>query len=195
MGKADGGADDVGFLTLLQEDLRVHWNELTRPGFQALMVHRISRRAGRCSSPAFASLLKAISRSLARLVRYRFGIDLDARARLGRRLSIGHQGGIFVGPDVTIGDDCSLLQGARIGCRANERETTPGPRIGHDVQIGARATVRGDIRIGDGVRIGPNAVVTTDVEPGAAAIARPSKTRRHAPPTGADPSSDRPVVD
>jgi serine O-acetyltransferase len=123
-------------------------------------------------------VLGRLSDLLAGLVRRRFGIELDPGAQLGRRLNVGHQGGIHIGPDVTMGDDCVILQGVRIGCSAGRAHSGPGPRIGDRVHIGARAVVIGDVRIGDDVRIGPNVVVTDDVAAGVTAIARPSRIQK-----------------
>jgi serine O-acetyltransferase len=160
---------------VLREDLEGHWRELSRPGFQALAVHRIGAWARARPTPVgrFVGLLCVV---VARLVRRRFGIWVHPDARLGRRLTIGHQGGIAIGANATIGDDCTLLQGARIGSDS----PGPGPIIGDRVHVGARARVAGTARVGDDARVGPNAVVSDEVPPGTTALARPSRTRRSA---------------
>jgi serine O-acetyltransferase len=186
-----GGAEEVGLLTVLREDLQLHWSELSRPGFQALVAYRLGHGARRRRGGA-PPVLGRLSALLARFVRRRFGIELDAGAKLGRRLNVGHQGGIHIGPDVTMGDDCVILQGVRIGCSAGVPGPGPGPRIGDRVHIGARAVVIGDVHIGDDARIGPNVVVTEDVTARVTAIARPSRVqKRVTQPAAADRAGSR----
>jgi serine acetyltransferase len=177
------GAGEIGLLAMIREDRRHHWNEVTRPGFQALAIQRLGHWAHEHPDTAFASTVLGTCRLLTRYVRYRFGIELAPAAQLGRRLSVGHQGGIAIGADVTMGDDCAILQGTRIGRVEGESLNGPGPRIGHRVHVGARAIVRGDLAIGDDAKIGPNAVITASVPAGATALARPSQVKR-LPTTG-----------
>jgi serine O-acetyltransferase len=126
-----------------------------------------------------APLLRASCRLFARLVRHRFGIAISPDARLGRRLMIGHQGGIVIGGGVSVGDDCAILQGARIGSVAPSAGARHGaPQIGDRVRIGARAVVQGAVCVGDDARIGPNAVVTSDVEAKVLAMAPTNRVVR-----------------
>jgi serine O-acetyltransferase len=184
--------DEVGLLTVLREDLRLHWSELSRPGFQALVAYRLGHRARRRRGGA-PGYLGRLTGSLAWLARHRFGIEMDPRARIGRRLNVGHQGGIHIGPDVTMGDDCVILQGVRIGCLAEVPGPGPGPHIGDRVHIGARAVISGDVRIGDDARIGPNVWVTEDVAAGMTAIARPSRVQKRLAQPVADGPDGEPV--
>jgi serine O-acetyltransferase len=172
---ADPGAN---LFALLREDYRHHWSEFTRPGLQALVAQRLGHWAHEHPQALLTPLLVAVCRLSNRYVRYRFGIALAPEARLGRRLSVGHQGGIAIGPDVTLGDDCVILQGIRIGRVDGEPNDGAGPRIGNRVHVGARAVIRGDIAIGDDAKLGPNAVITSDVPSGATALARPSRVKR-----------------
>ena len=189
--RADADGPDV--LTLIREDLRHHWGEPTRPGFQALAVYRVRHRVHHRAAGPLTAVARVLLRPLDALVRYRFGISLDPTAELGRRLSIGHQGGIHIGRDVTMGDDCVILQGVRIGPDRDHGQDGGSPTIGHRVRIGARSHVRGDIRVGDDARIGPNAIIRTDVPAGATAVARPSKVVRAQAPPGIAPAGAGPA--
>ena len=186
-------ADGPGVLTLIREDLRHHWGEPTRPGFQAIAIYRIRHLLHRDAAGPFAALAGLLLRPLDGLVRYRFGISLDPTAELGRRLSIGHQGGIHIGRNVTMGDDCAILQGVRIGPERGDTGVGGSPTVGHRVRIGARSHVRGDVRVGDEARIGPNAIITVDVPAGATAVARPSKVVRAQAPPGIEPAEVGPA--
>lgn len=168
--------DRAGLLTVLREDLAHHWGELSRPGFQALAVYRIRHRLRRQPPGPASAAADVLLRPLQGIVSRRFGIDIHPSAVLGRRLSVGHQGGIHIGPDVTMGDDCAILQGVRIGREDGDR--VPGPTIGQRVHVGGRSQLHGEVHVGDDARIGPNAVVLVDVPPAATAVARPSKVQR-----------------
>jgi serine O-acetyltransferase len=181
---AEGGAgvdrtdtNVLGLLEVIREDLRTNFRELGRPGFQALLAYRLGSWALRRHGMR-ARFLRWIEPRLRAMVRWRVGIELHPQASLGRRISVGHQGGIYVGGDATMGDDCEILQGVHVGRFDAEPAGGPGPIIGHRVRLGARSHLVGAIHIGDDARIGPNSIVISDVPSGATLIARPSKVRR-----------------
>ena len=182
-----------GVLALIREDLRRHWGDLTRPGFQALAIYRLRHRVHRDDAGPFAALARLLLRPLGGIMRFRFGITIHPTAELGMRPSIRHQGGILVGPNVTLGDDCEILQGVRIEPSRAHSGSGGSPTIGNRVLIGARSQVCGEIRIGDDARIGPNAIITVDVPAGATAVARPSKVVRAQATPGIAPAEVGPA--
>ena len=98
-----------------------------------------------------------------------YGLELSDTATVGRRLEIGHQGGIAIHFLAKIGDDCLIHQNVTLG--AATTETITGPRCSATVlRSGAGAAVIGGVVIGAGARIGPNAVVTTNIPPGSTAV-------------------------
>jgi acyl carrier protein len=101
-----------------------------------------------------------------------YGVELSWRARLGRRVRIGHLGGVVIAPTAVVGDDCLIRQNVTIGAVVDGGRS---PRIGNRVEFGSGAVVVGDIQIGDDVLIGPNTVVTTDVPAGAKVLASPPR--------------------
>jgi serine O-acetyltransferase len=174
VGASPPGAGPISLLALLREDRATHWGSWGRPGAPALAVHRLGRWAEEKPGLARTRLLRPVCRLLEVLVRRRTGIHLSRSARIGRRLRIGHQGGVAVASGVRIGDDCVIRQRVRIEGGRGEG----APVLGHRVSIGAGAIVSGPVRIGDDATIGPNAVVTSDVPAGASAIAPPSRIER-----------------
>lgn len=153
---------------LLREDAATYGRlALARPGFYALLVHRLATYEGG-GAGAFA---RAASKPLALLVRAVFGIEISTVTRIGRRFQILHQGGIVVGA-ARIGDDCVVRQNVTIG-----QATYDGPRpvLGDRVDVGAGAVLVGGIRIGDDVKIGPNAVVTRNVPARSVVVAPPAR--------------------
>lgn len=92
----------------------------------------------------------------------KWGILIDAEARIGERMLIIHYGGIFIGPEVVIGDDVSISHNVTLGW-SGEGNRRGQPIIGNNVYIASGANVSGKIRIGNNTKIGANAVVSKNV--------------------------------
>ena len=161
--------NDISLLEQLKEDYAANYRDWTRPGFRALVVYRIGAWSETAKFGLFGKLARRVCRVLYRRVRNRYGIEIPATAKIGRRLVIEHQGGIVVHGRSEIGDDCIVRQGVTIG---NRLMTAPlsAPRIGNRVNIGCGAAILGDLTIGDDVNIGANAVIIHDVPAGATAV-------------------------
>ncbi len=75
-----------------------------------------------------------------------------------------HLNGIYIHPDASLGENCTIFQQVTIG--VNEMDLVnfgKAPKIGNRCYIGAGAKIIGCITIGDDVRIGANAVVCKDI--------------------------------
>lgn len=185
---------------LVREDLR-HNGGVSYPGFQAVALYRFGVWKDGIGSKLLRVPFTVVYRFLYIFVRNVYGIELPLTARIGRRFTVGHQHGISVHGNSTIGDDCIIRQGVTLG---QDRPTpgvpvekVPAPRLGDRVEIGAGAMLVGGIRVGDGVRIGPNAVVMTSVPAGAIVTAPPSRImalppKRKPAPEAADPGDADP---
>ncbi len=157
-----------------REDRRVNRGSIFTPGFQALAVHRFGVWARELPGPASRAVFRRLYLVVNWFVRSFHGIELPAAARIGRRLTVGHQSGIVVHAGTVIGDDCLLRHNVTIGAlRAGPSE--PIPRIGDRVEIGAGAVLLGGITVGDDAVIGANAVVRVDV-PANAVVLPPEPT-------------------
>jgi serine O-acetyltransferase len=156
-----------GLFALLREDYRAHepraW---ASPGFHALAIHRFGART-RNVRGFYRKPVRGVYVALWRLVASIYGIELSHSMRVGRRLVIGHQGGIVLGP-ASIGDDCLVRQNVTIGVKVPGGER---PVIGDRVQVGAGAVIIGGVTVGDDVTIGPNAVVMENVPSGSRVLA------------------------
>jgi serine O-acetyltransferase len=161
-------------LARLREDWQLHGpaSPLKNPAFHVLAIYRLSRALGD-SRGVTTFPLRSLRLAAGFLSQTLYGVELPWQTRIGRRLRIGHIGGIVISPLAVIGDDCIILQNVTIG--TTDRHARAAPRIGNGVQIGSGAVVVGDLTIGDGARIGPNAVVTTDVPAGARVTAPSSR--------------------
>jgi serine O-acetyltransferase len=136
----------------LLASIRAYQHHRARRGFAALVLRRVAR--------VRRNILSILTSS-----------DIDVGVRFGRNLRLPHPTGVVIHRDVTIGDDCMVMQQVTIGQLASGSV----PKIGSRVYIGAGARVLGPIVIGDGARIGANAVVLCDVPPGTTAVGIPAR--------------------
>ncbi len=153
----------------IREAYRSHQRDWTLPGFRAVAVYRFGRWAEVCRYRWLSVVLGAVYTQMYRYVRNHYTIELPRSARVGRRLVIGHQGGIVIHWGAQIGDDCLIRQNATLGAATGENYTH-APVLGNRVEVGCGAAIIGRVRIGDDVRIGPNAVVTTNVPAGSTVV-------------------------
>lgn len=93
------------------------------------------------------------------------GVSIDSKS-IGGGLRMPHLNGIFIHPNASLGENCTILQQVTIGANEHRLDYSKAPQIGNRVYIGAGAKIIGNIIIGDDVRIGANAVVTKSVPAG-----------------------------
>lgn len=169
----------MSLLQLIEEDLRNHGSDASRPGFRAIAVHRLGNWCMRDDSLR-ARLCRPLYRFLFRRVRNRYGIEIPWSVPVGRGVVFEHQGGIVIHGRSAIGDRCIIRQGVTLGNRSLERPDD-APYLGEDVNVGAGAKLLGGIRVGDGAVIGANAVVLDDVRSCTTVVGIPAReVRNHA---------------
>jgi serine O-acetyltransferase len=161
-----------GMFELIREDYRANRRDWTMPGFRALAVHRFGVWTRGLHPRLFRMPFSLIYKVLYRYVRNHYSIELPLGAKIGRRVRIGHQGGIVIHWLSQIGDDCTIIQNVTLGA-ATVETVDHGPVLGKRVMVGCGAAVIGGVIIGDDVRIGPNAVVTMNV-PAGCTVAAPA---------------------
>jgi serine O-acetyltransferase len=166
----------IGLIAQIAEDWRTHGRDATRPGFQALAVHRFGNWRMRVAPKVVRAPLSVLYRILYGGVRNFYGIELPYTTRVGRRVTIEHQSGIVIHGGAEIGDDCVIHQDVTIGNRRPDRPFD-APKVGNRVNIGAGAKLLGAVQVGDDARIGANAVVLDHVPEGALAIGVPARVR------------------
>jgi serine O-acetyltransferase len=160
----------------IREDWVTHERSWSAPGFQALAMHRLGTWRRQPGIPRPLRLASgALCRALFIFIRNVYGIELHQSTRVGRRVTISHQGNVVIHPRSTIGDDCVIRQNVTIGGARHDRAGDEAPTLGRGVQVGAGAVIVGRITIGDGVRIGPNTVVMMSVPAGATVVAAPAR--------------------
>jgi serine O-acetyltransferase len=174
-GKAESGSDaPIGLLAQIVEDWEAHRRDWTRPGFQALVVHRFGTWRMSIGPRPLRAPLSLLYKVLFRGVRNFYGIELPYTAHVGRRVVIEHQGSIVIHGNASIGDECVIRHGVTLGNRRFERPLD-APRVGAQVNLGAGAKILGGVSIGAGAQIGANAVVLSDVPAGAVAVGIPAR--------------------
>ena len=166
--------DEQSLLSQLAEDLAAHDSDWTRPGFQALAVHRFGNWRMKVKPKVLRAPLSVAYRAMFRGVRNIYGIELPYTAKVGRRVVFEHQGGVVVHGGAEIGDDCVIRQGVTIGNKRLDRPNE-APKLGDRVNVGAGAKILGAVEVGDGAAIGANSVVVKDVEPDTAVVGIPAE--------------------
>lgn len=109
----------------------------------------------------------------------RFGIRIPLSCTVGPGLYIGHWGGIWVNPDVSIGANCTLLHEVTLG-RASRGPTEGAPEVGDRVYIGPGAKVVGKVRLGDQSLISANSLVVQNVPDSGVVMGVPGRVISHA---------------
>ncbi|MFL0755608.1 MAG: serine O-acetyltransferase [Prochlorococcus sp.] len=140
---------------------------LCYPGFQALMLHRISHKLWLSGLPLLPRLLSQLNRSLT-------GIEIHPGARIGHGVFIYHGMGVVIGETAEIGNQCLLYQGVTLGGTGKESDKRH-PTLAHNVVVDAGAKVLGAIQIGANTRIGAGSVVVHNVDADCTVVGIPGR--------------------
>lgn len=147
---------------------------LCYPGFQALVVYRLSHAL-------WGRGWRLAGRFVSHLGRMLTSIEIHPGARIGIRCVIDHGSGVVIGETSIIGDDVTLYQGVTLGGTSPAVDSRAQvdkkrhPTLEDGVIIGSGAQVLGPITIGQGARVGANAVVTRDIPRGVTAAGIPAR--------------------
>ena len=137
------------------------------PGFQALLIHRISHKLWRYKIPLFPRLLSQFTRFIT-------GVEIHPGARIGQEVFIDHGMGVVIGETSEIGNRCLLYQGVTLGGTGKESGKRH-PTLEENVVIGAGAKVLGAICIGSNTRIGAGSVVVKNVDSDSTVVGIPGR--------------------
>lgn len=163
-------------MELIRAEYRFYQRDWTKPGFRAIATYRFGVWALGFPRETFrqnfvGKVLDRIYLVAHRYVRNQHGIELPRRTRVGRELTLAHQGGIVIHQHAVIGDRCLVHQNVTIGNAGRGLTPDDAPVIGNDVELGVGAAILGKVKVGDGARVGANVVVYIDVPPNAALVA------------------------
>ena len=140
---------------------------LCYPGFQALVLHRISHKLWKYKLPLIPRVISQITRNLT-------GIEIHPGATIGRGVFIDHGMGVVIGETSEIGDRCLLYQGVTLGGTGKDSGKRH-PTLQENVVVGAGAKVLGAIQIGSNTRIGAGSVVVKNVEENSTVVGIPGR--------------------
>ncbi|WP_320675994.1 serine O-acetyltransferase [Prochlorococcus sp. MIT 1300] len=140
---------------------------LCYPGFQALLLHRVSHKLWQFGLPLLPRLLSQANRSLT-------GIEIHPGARIGQGVFIDHGMGVVIGETAEIGNRCLLYQGVTLG-GTGKAHGKRHPTLAENVVVGAGAKVLGAIKVGTNTRIGAGSVVVRDVEADSTVVGVPGR--------------------
>jgi len=147
---------------------------LCYPGFQAMLIYRLSNALWRRQFFLLGRLVSHIGRFLT-------GIEIHPGARIGRRVFIDHGMGVVIGETSEIDDGVTLYHGVTLGGVApsvdsdSQRGAKRHPTLEAGVTVGSGAQILGPVTVGSGAKIGANAVVTHDVPAGATIVGIPGR--------------------
>jgi len=140
---------------------------LCYPGFQALVLHRISHKLWKYKLPLLPRVLSQLTRNIT-------GIEIHPGARIGKGVFIDHGMGVVIGETSEIGDRCLLYQGVTLGGTGKDSGKRH-PTLHENVVVGAGAKVLGAIQIGSNTRIGAGSVVVKNVEKNSTVVGIPGR--------------------
>ncbi|WP_247003539.1 serine O-acetyltransferase [Halosolutus gelatinilyticus] len=140
---------------------------LAYPGLHAVWAHRIAHRL-------WNREIRLAARLFSHVVRWLTGVEIHPGASIGRRVTIDHGMGVVIGETAEVGDDVHMYHGVTLGGATNE-PVKRHPTVEDGVQIGANATLLGDITIGEEAVVGAGSVVSRDVEAGATVAGVPAE--------------------
>ena len=140
---------------------------LCYPGFQALVLHRISHKLWKYKLPLLPRVLSQLTRNIT-------GIEIHPGAKIGKGVFIDHGMGVVIGETSEIGDRCLLYQGVTLGGTGKDCGKRH-PTLQENVVVGAGAKVLGAIQIGSNTRIGAGSVVVKNVEKNCTVVGIPGR--------------------
>ena len=140
---------------------------LCYPGFQALVLHRISHKLWNYKLPLLPRVLSQLTRNIT-------GIEIHPGAKIGKGVFIDHGMGVVIGETSEIGDRCLLYQGVTLGGTGKDRGKRH-PTLQENVVIGAGAKILGAIKIGSNTRIGAGSVVVKNVAKNCTVVGIPGR--------------------
>lgn len=136
-------------------------------GFHALQCHRLAHDLWHHGRQPLALLIQNRVSDL-------FGVDIHPAARIGSGIMFDHATGIVIGETAVVEDDVLFWHGVTLGGRAFAAEDRH-PKVRKGAQIGAGATILGNIEIGAGAKIAAGSIVVKSVPAGATAAGLAAK--------------------
>lgn len=126
------------------------------PGFQAVILHRISHFLYKLNIPILPRLMAYIARFIT-------GIEIHPAAKIGKNFFIDHGMGVVIGETAIIKDNVQIFHAVTLGGRSLQKGVKRHPTVEENVMIGAGSLILGNITIGANSKIAAGAIVVDDV--------------------------------
>ena len=140
---------------------------LCYPGFQSIVIHRLTHRLWQLKLPLIPRVLSHMNRLFT-------GIEIHPGAKIGKKVFIDHGMGVVIGETAEIGNNCLLYQGVTLG-GTGKNHGKRHPTLKENVVVGAGAKVLGSIVVGPNTRIGAGSVVVRNVEENSTVVGIPGR--------------------
>ena len=140
---------------------------LCYPGFQSIVIHRLTHKLWLLKLPLIPRLLSHFNRLFT-------GIEIHPGAKIGEKVFIDHGMGVVIGETAEIGNNCLLYQGVTLG-GTGKSHGKRHPTLMENVVVGAGAKVLGSIIVGPNTRIGAGSVVVRNVEENSTVVGIPGR--------------------
>ncbi len=140
----------------------------SKPGFRYTFFLRLASKYKKFSIIGF------ISRFILRILKFRYGFQIDSRANIGKGFYIGHFGTVIIGKDIVMGSNCSIGHTVTLGMISTGKNKGV-PTIGDNVGIHSGSVIVGNIQIGSNVEIAPNSFISFNVPDNSTVIGNPAK--------------------
>ena len=140
---------------------------LCYPGFQSIVMHRLTHKLWLLKLPLIPRLLSHLNRLFT-------GIEIHPGAKIGKKVFIDHGMGVVIGETAEIGNNCLLYQGVTLG-GTGKSHGKRHPTLMENVVVGAGAKVLGSIIVGPNTRIGAGSVVVRNVEGNSTVVGIPGR--------------------
>ena len=140
---------------------------LCYPGFQSIVIHRLTHKLWLLKLPLIPRLLSHLNRLFT-------GIEIHPGAKIGKKVFIDHGMGVVIGETAEIGNNCLLYQGVTLG-GTGKSHGKRHPTLMENVVVGAGAKVLGSIIVGPNTRIGAGSVVVRNVDENSTVVGIPGR--------------------
>jgi len=126
----------------------------------------------------YSFIYRDVSKTLGYIMYHRskikYGCDIAPTAQIGADFKIAHIGGIVIGRNAIIGDECTINNNVTLGMKNATSDAMP--TLGNGVYVSTGAKLLGGISIGNDCIIGANSVVLISFENNRVIVGIPSKS-------------------
>ena len=121
----------------------------------------------------YNNLSKGVGYILYNRAKVKYGCDIAPTAKIGKNFKIAHIGGIVIGRNSVIGDNCTINNNVTLGMK--DVSSAAMPKVGNGVYISTGAKLIGEISIGNNSTIGANSVVLNSFGEDAIVVGIPAR--------------------